>query len=246
MLNKQVKAGMSVKFKHSGQTHSGVVKGIGAGPDPSGAPVTVDQIAPKIEGHPNITVDAGDLWVPAQPVLPTQPPFTAPPGTNANGTPISPRNYYLFCSYADAMAIASGEVAALAKMPNVSEVSMQIVDDIYGSPGYDNPGYADQFVMAVPPSNPPNLPDITIWRINITATCVIPQETPTIPAFTGPCVGSDVAGDMTDREIQPNEMDVGPTGEWGGNTIYMKLFAPAVNDGTNIGSMSGYWNPAQQ
>jgi hypothetical protein len=247
MLNKQVKAGKPVLFKYNGgQTFTGIVKQINGGPDPDGAAVVVEKITPPIPGHPNMTLDARELTPPAPvaPVLPEGPPFTAPTSiVNQNGTPISPRNYYLFSTYAQALAIQEDELAALAAMPDVQGVTSVIVDGIGGTPEY--PASYGQFVNNAPPSNPPLLTDVTVWVVVVNVQAIKIPAVASVPAYTGPAQGTDVAGDLIDRELQPNDLDQGPTGERGGNTLYMRALAP-TNEGGGIGTIEGYWNPAVQ
>jgi hypothetical protein len=94
MLNQDVKVGMPVTFKHSGQTHSGVVKSVSGGPEPDGAVVVVDKIAPSIQGQPNVTVDAVDLT--AGKKVPTGPPFSVPAGATFDGGEVPTADSELF------------------------------------------------------------------------------------------------------------------------------------------------------
>jgi hypothetical protein len=219
--------------------------------------VTLDGITPAIQGQPTVTIDASELDLPEQKkkkVFPVDaPPFTAPAATQTVGgptpglitIPVRPSNYNLFCSYSEALALAAKELADLKANPNVTgEVTTTVVDGIVGTSQYP-PGFP-QFQMSTPPSNPPKPTDVSIWVIfSYAQQVVIPQETPTIPAFTGPAYGSDIAGDLVMRSLEPDALDEGPTGDLGGNTLYMKFLAP-TDPTSSAAGMLGYWNPAQQ
>ena len=156
MLNKQVKLGSTVHFKHGGQPHTGEVMSTAPGPEPSGQPVTLAHIEPALQGHPTITLDASDLTLPPKkrPNLPDGPPFTAPDAT-FDGGPVSPRQFYLFSTYADAQRILDLELAAIAKQyPGALGVTAVISDDIYGSNGYP-PSNSAFRMNSGPPSDPP-------------------------------------------------------------------------------------------
>lgn len=246
MLNKQVKLGSTVHFKHGGQPHTGEVMSTAPGPEPSGQPVTLAHIEPALQGHPTITLDASDLTLPPKkrrPNLPDGPPFTAPDAT-FDGGPVSPRQFYLFSTYADAQRILDLELAAILKQyPGALGVTAVISDDIYGSNGYP-PSNSAFRMNSGPPSDPPDPTAVCIWVINLAVEEIaIPQASPTIPAYTGPAVGSDYAGDLVDRELQPNQEDVGPTGDWGGDTLYIRALAP-TDEGGGAAELMGYWNPA--
>jgi hypothetical protein len=249
MLNKQVKAGQTVQFKYNGgQTFSAVVKTINGGPDPSGAAVVLDQIAPPIPGHPTMTIDAGEISLPLKHVLalPDGPPFTAPPGyiISADGSKISPRDYYLFDTYEAAVADLDKELAATAKMAgNPQGITGFVADGILGSPNF--PASYTNFATNNPPANPPAASHVSVWVIVINVEEISIPAVFDIPAYTGPAQGTDVAGDITDRQLQPNDMDQGPTGDRGGDTLYMRALAP-TNAGGGAATLEGYWNPAQQ
>lgn len=253
LTNKQVKAGLAVTFKFSGQSHKGIVKTIAGGPEPSGSAVTLDNINPAIQGHPTVTVDASELELQPStgPVLPDYPPFTAADATWTGGgafagqivtIPINSNQQYLFSRYEDALEVEAREVAALSKMPGVQGVSSVIVDAIAGDAGRP-PSYG-MYKVATPPSNPPQASDVSIWVIYITVEEVaIPSASPTIPAYQGPASGNDVAGDLIQRQLIPGEEDLGPTDIRGGDTLYIRFLAP-TDDAGGTALLMGFWNPA--
>lgn len=170
---------------------------------------------------------------------PNTAPFVAPPGITWLGNPLPNSDWYYFCTHEAAQAIMEGELAAL-KAAGFTVINYRIVNAIAQYP---------QFQQATPAHNPPWKTDISLWQINILVEGAVPQASPTIPAYSGKFLGTDIAGSMVLRQFKPASQDVSgpPDPVWAGNTVGKNVIAVRVFAPTpplpGPGYLTGIWVP---
>lgn len=170
---------------------------------------------------------------------PNAPPFIAPAGVTWLGNPLPDVDWYYFCTHEAAQVIMNGELAAL-KAAGCTILNYQIQDIIAQFP---------QFSQTTPAHNPPWKTDVSIWKISIVVSGSVPAASPTIPAYKGKFVGTDLAGSMVLRQFKPSSADVSgpPDPIWAGttvgkNVIAVRLFGPTPPL-PGPGYLTGIWVP---
>lgn len=173
---------------------------------------------------------------------PNAPPFIAPAGVTWLGNPLPDVDWYYFCTHEAAQVIMNGELAALkaAGCTILNYQNYQIQDIIAQFP---------QFSQTTPAHKPPWKTDVSIWKISIVVSGSVPAASPTIPAYKGKFVGTDLAGSMVLRQFRPSSADVSgpPDPIWAGttvgkNVIAVRLFGPTPPL-PGPGYLTGIWVP---